>query len=86
MVDNWDEVTVIRKKAETGRGLKSTDAVRSAFKNGGTIISERKQQINAHGAGLEGSKIAKIDRENDVVVLDKVDRSLSLVISKVLSA
>ena len=62
-------MTVIRKSAPSGKSLKSEDALRQAQRSGVGVISERKQGINTNHKSTEGSKIAKIDRENDVICI-----------------
>lgn len=69
-MSDWDSVTVIRKRPETGKNLKTEEALRNAQRTGGSIVSERKQGLNQNTA-VEGSKMAKIDRENEVCQLTK---------------
>jgi hypothetical protein len=63
-MSSWDDVTVIRKSARPGQAT-SSSAIKQAFKNGHEITSERKDKINSNVGGVEGSKAAKIDREQD---------------------
>ena len=71
MSDDWDKVTIIGKRATTGKQLKSQDAINAASRSGGTIISEKKSGINSNVKGTEGSKIAKADRDTDVSLESK---------------
>jgi hypothetical protein len=66
MSDDWDKVTIIGKRAHTGKQLKSQDALNAASRSGGTIISEKKTGLNTNLKSTEGSKIAKADRDTDV--------------------
>ena len=62
----WDEVTVVRKRPETNKTLKSTAALTAVQRSGGSIVSEKKSGINQNHKGMDASKAAKIDRETEV--------------------
>ncbi len=68
-MEDWDKVTIIGKRAQTGQQLKSKSALNAAGRNGGSIVSEKKTGINSVNKGPEGSKIAKADRDTDVCIL-----------------
>ncbi|KAI8906957.1 multi protein bridging factor 1-domain-containing protein [Gorgonomyces haynaldii] len=78
----WDDVTIIRKSAPSGRTLKSEEAIRQAQRAGGSIISEKKASGNTTAKGVEASKAAKIDRENEAFEIEKVSLSVSKAIQK----
>ncbi|KAH6560495.1 hypothetical protein BASA61_010248 [Batrachochytrium salamandrivorans] len=73
----WDDVTVIRKRPETGKSLRTADALTSAQRSGGTISSEKKVGINQNHKGVEASKAAKIDRETEDFRVERVGLTLS---------
>jgi putative transcription factor len=66
---DWDAVTVIRKKPSQ---IKSQAP--------GVAIAEKKQVGNKKG--VDGQRIAKVDRENDVVAIDKVSPTVAKAIQK----
>jgi putative transcription factor len=78
MSSDWDSVTIISKRPQSTKTLKSKDALTQAQRNGGAILSEKKQHINPH-TKTEGSKIAKVDRMTDegVFEVQKVSVSVS---------
>lgn len=82
MQQDWDSVTIIGKRPQTGKSLKSASSLNQAARSGGSIISEKKQNINAN-AKTEGSKIAKVDRMTDegVFEVSKVSTSVSKAIA-----
>jgi hypothetical protein len=41
MGDNWDEVTVLRKKAPSGAGSKKTSAVNAAMRTGSVTTTAK---------------------------------------------
>ncbi|KAI8893806.1 hypothetical protein BC833DRAFT_607137 [Globomyces pollinis-pini] len=68
----WDDVTIIGKRPQSGKTLKSQDALNQAKRTGGSIVSEKKSNINTQAKGTEGSKIAKVDRNTDDGVFEVV--------------
>lgn len=72
MSDDWNTVTMIGKRANTGKQLKTQAALNNAARTGGSIISEKKTGLNTNFKTNEGSKIAKADRDTDEGVFDVV--------------
>ena len=77
MQQDWDSVTIIGKRPQTGKSLKTSASLNQASRNGGSIISEKKQNINTT-TKTEGSKIAKVDRMTDEGVFDVVKISVDV--------
>jgi putative transcription factor len=77
-MNDWDSVTVISKRPQSTKTLKSKDAITQAQRSGGQIVSEKKTGINPTSK-TEGSKIAKVDRMTDegVFEVQKVSMSVS---------
>jgi putative transcription factor len=61
---DWDAVTIISKRTTSQKTLKSKDAINQAARQGGSIVSEKKSNLNQN-VKQEGSKIAKVDRLTD---------------------
>ncbi|KAJ3011347.1 Endothelial differentiation- factor 1 [Thoreauomyces humboldtii] len=66
MSDSWDNVTVIRKRPETTKAAKTSSAINSALRTGGTVSSEKKSAINQNHVGIDAGKAFKIDQETEV--------------------
>lgn len=67
MSSDWDSVTIIKKRPTTQKSLKSTSSINQALRSGGTVVSEKKTGLNAATTTI-GSKIAKVDRQTDVII------------------
>ncbi|KAJ3043448.1 multiprotein-bridging factor 1 [Rhizophlyctis rosea] len=68
MGDDWDSVTVIRKRAQNSSALKTEGALNAARRTGGAIDSQKKSSTNANAAGIDAGKAAKIDRETEASI------------------
>ncbi|KAI8825305.1 uncharacterized protein EV422DRAFT_518330 [Fimicolochytrium jonesii] len=82
-MSSWDDVTVIRKRPETSKALKSTSAVNSALRTGGTVTSEKKgTPVNLNKAGIDAGKAAKIDNETEDFTVERVGLGLAKAIQQ----
>jgi len=79
-MDDWDSVTVIRKKAEVARTVKSKSGLNEAQRTGGIVDTERKNMGNK--AASDHQHIAKIDRESDIIAPAKVGLSVGKAIQQ----
>ncbi|EGF76875.1 hypothetical protein BATDEDRAFT_14515 [Batrachochytrium dendrobatidis JAM81] len=73
----WDDVTIIRKRPETGKSLRSAESLTAAQRSGGAISSEKKTGINQNHKSVEAGKAAKIDRETENFQVERVGLTLS---------
>lgn len=80
-MSSWDDVTVIRKRPETSKVLKSESAVNAARRAGGAVSSEKKSLTNQQKAGLDAGKAAKIDNETEVCLVQTAVRDLQQICS-----
>ncbi|KAI8924339.1 multi protein bridging factor 1-domain-containing protein [Entophlyctis helioformis] len=78
----WDDVTVIRKRPDTGKALRTTEALTAAQRSGGTISSEKKTGLNQNHVGVDASKAAKIDRETEDFKVERVGMSVAKAIQQ----
>ncbi|KAL2916054.1 multiprotein-bridging factor 1 [Polyrhizophydium stewartii] len=78
----WDDVTVIRKRPETGKTLRSAEALTAAQRSGGTIASQKKTGINQNVKGIDAGKAAKIDNETETFHVERVPLSLGKTIQQ----
>jgi putative transcription factor len=77
-MNDWDSVTIISKRAQSQKTLKSKDALNQAHRTGIQIVSEKKSAINPT-TKPEGSKISKVDRMTDegLFEVSKISMSVS---------
>jgi hypothetical protein len=63
MNEEWDKVTVLRKKPVTNTVLRNESALNAAKRSGVEVVAEKKTQVKS---SLDAGKAAKIDRETEV--------------------
>ncbi|KAI8810078.1 multi protein bridging factor 1-domain-containing protein [Cladochytrium replicatum] len=80
MSDDWDSVTVIRKKPTGPKTIKTDAALNQARKSGVDLSTERKATPSNKAVAIEASKAAKVDRETEDFSIDKVDKSVAAAI------
>ncbi|TPX58691.1 hypothetical protein PhCBS80983_g02940 [Powellomyces hirtus] len=85
-MSSWDDVTVIRKRPETSKAMKSTSAVNAAMRAGGSITSEKKAAINQNKIGIDAGKAAKIDNETEDFTVERVGLGLAKAIQQARAA
>ncbi|KAJ3321109.1 multiprotein-bridging factor 1 [Boothiomyces sp. JEL0866] len=78
-MSGYDEtVTIIGNRNHgNSKSLKTSSALNTAQRNGGSIISEKKSGLNVKKA-TEGSKIAAVDRKTDEGIFEVVKVSTSV--------
>ncbi|TPX58565.1 hypothetical protein SpCBS45565_g07967 [Spizellomyces sp. 'palustris'] len=81
-MSSWDDVTVIRKRPETSKALKSESAVNAARRAGGSVSSEKKSTTNAQRAGIDAGKAAKIDNETEDFTVERLGLSVAKAIQQ----
>ncbi|CAG8680964.1 11732_t:CDS:2 [Racocetra fulgida] len=74
---DWDNVTVIRKRAEHAKVTKGDAAINAARRAGAVVGIERKGH-----SGTDHQKIAKLDRENEVAPPPKISLSVGKAIQQ----
>eukprot|EP00842_Homolaphlyctis_polyrhiza_P003184 jgi/Hompol1/3867/HPOL_003398-RA len=77
-----DNTIILRKRPESGRALKTQEALTAAQRSGGTISSEKKTNLNQNHKSVDASKAAKIDRETETFQVERVSLSLAKVIQQ----
>ncbi|KAK9469587.1 multi protein bridging factor 1-domain-containing protein [Lipomyces arxii] len=81
----WDSVTVIGKKANNYHSTtaRSNAEINSARRTGAVVSTDKKWGAGSNKVGgVEGQRLAKIDRENEVAPPAKLDLSVGKAISK----
>ncbi|KAJ3376607.1 hypothetical protein HDU80_003886, partial [Chytriomyces hyalinus] len=63
MSDDWDSVTVIRKRAQNPTVVKSQSAINAALRSGAQIITEKKA-----GGTYDAAKMGKVENEGEVSI------------------
>ncbi|KAK9462709.1 multi protein bridging factor 1-domain-containing protein [Lipomyces oligophaga] len=82
---DWDSVTVIGQKASarSAAAARSNSAINAARRTGTVVSTDKKFGAGGNRGGSgEGQRLAKVDRENDVVAPPKIDMSVGKAISK----
>ncbi|ODV89337.1 hypothetical protein CANCADRAFT_3965 [Tortispora caseinolytica NRRL Y-17796] len=85
MSSDWDTVTVIGQRANANRITTArTNAEVNAARRAGAIVSVDKKFTGGtnKGSNMEGQRLAKLDRENEVAPPPKLDMSVGKVISR----
>ncbi|KAJ3104362.1 Endothelial differentiation- factor 1 [Phlyctochytrium planicorne] len=83
---DWDDVTVIRKRAQNASDLKSTSAVNAARRAGGSVSTEKKTVANNNGPAYDAGKAAKLDRETEDFKIERVGMSVGKAIQQARAA
>ncbi|KAF0456447.1 ylMBF1 [Gigaspora margarita] len=80
----WDDVTVIRKRAEHAKVTKGDAAINAARRAGAVVGIERKVAggTNKGHSGTDHQRIAKLDRENEVAPPPKLSLSVGKAIQQ----
>ncbi|RUP45227.1 multi protein bridging factor 1-domain-containing protein [Jimgerdemannia flammicorona] len=83
MSDDWDSVTVIRKRADHAKVTRSQSDINAARRVGAVVATEKKTTTTNKGhAPTDHQRIAKLDRENEVAPPPKVDMSVGRAIQQ----
>ncbi|KAI9090081.1 multi protein bridging factor 1-domain-containing protein [Phlyctochytrium arcticum] len=82
MSTGWDDVTIIRKRPETMKAVRSESAVNAARRTGAAISSEKKSVTNANHAGIDAGKAAKIDNETEQFTVERLGLSVAKAIQQ----
>ncbi|KAJ3231114.1 Endothelial differentiation- factor 1 [Chytriomyces hyalinus] len=77
MSDDWDSVTVIRKRAQNPTVVKSQSAINAALRSGAQIITEKKT-----GGTYDAAKMGKVENEGEDFKVAKVNLSVSKAIQQ----
>jgi hypothetical protein len=64
MSDDWDQVTVLRKKVTGPRTVKTTAELNAAARAGASIATEKRGGFKGP---MDAGKAAKIDNETEVI-------------------
>lgn len=82
MADEWDKVTVIRKKATTTHGAHTSADLNAARRSGAVVGTEKRMTAgNKHSTG-PGQLAAKLDRESEELTLPNVPTTVGKLIAK----
>ncbi|KAJ3050363.1 multiprotein-bridging factor 1, partial [Quaeritorhiza haematococci] len=82
MTEEWDQVTVIRKRSQPSAVLKTNSAVNAARRSGASVQTEKKVVHTNVKGSLDPSKAAKIDRETEDFHIERVNLSVAKAIQK----
>ncbi|KAL3896631.1 MAG: hypothetical protein SGCHY_003948 [Lobulomycetales sp.] len=80
MADDWDTVTVLRKKTPTGAAAKGKAAVNAAMRSGNVTTTSK--GVSNSKAVYDARKMGKIENETEDFKIEKVSLSVSKAISK----
>ncbi|KAI9203877.1 multi protein bridging factor 1-domain-containing protein [Polychytrium aggregatum] len=81
-MSDWDNVTVIRKRAETPKTVKSDAALNAARRSGASIETAKKGSGSNATAVYDAGKMAKVDNETEDFHVEKVSMSVSRAIQQ----
>ncbi|GMG45916.1 unnamed protein product [Ambrosiozyma monospora] len=88
-MSDWDNVTIIGKKARGTGGsgprektVRSQSALNAARRAGNVVASEKKYASTNVKGDVEGQRLTKVDRSDDIIVPKKLDVSVGKAISK----
>ncbi|MCJ1356374.1 MAG: Endothelial differentiation- factor 1 [Icmadophila ericetorum] len=89
MSDDWDTVTKIGSKARGGASQRETvvrgkGALNAAARSGAIVATEKKFSTGnpANKTGVEGQRLTKVDRADDIVAPQKLDTKIAEAIKK----
>ena len=63
MSEDWDQVTILRKKVTGPRTVKTTSELNAAARSGASIATEKRSGFKGP---MDAGKAAKIDNETEV--------------------
>ncbi|KAL1919815.1 uncharacterized protein VTP21DRAFT_1746 [Calcarisporiella thermophila] len=78
----WDDVTVLRKKADRAVTARSAADINAARRAGAVVSTDKKIGTGNKHSGSDHQHLAKIDRENEVAPPPKIDISVGRAIQK----
>ncbi|CAG8473793.1 11821_t:CDS:2 [Paraglomus brasilianum] len=83
MSDDWDNVTVIRKRTSVPKVAKTQSALNAARRSNAVVGTEKKTTggTNRH-TQQDHQRLAKVDRENDVAPPSKLSPSVGKLIQQ----
>ncbi|KAI9228752.1 MAG: putative multi-protein binding factor 1 [Piptocephalis tieghemiana] len=84
MNDDWDSVTVLKKRQDHARAARTAGELNAARRAGAIVDTGKKYSggKNASGHGTDGQLIAKVDRTDDIIAPKKVEQTVRLAIQK----
>lgn len=82
MSEDWDTVTVLRKRAPPASTTKSQAFVNAARQSGAQVVTEKKYASATNKHPVTDKDTAKLDRETEQLQHALVDASVSRVISQ----
>lgn len=87
-MSDWDNVTIIGSKARIGGGgpraqvAKTQSQINAARRTGAVLSVDKKYGSSNRSNDVEGQRLTKIDRTDDVVAPKKVDASVGKAIAR----
>eukprot|EP00042_Codosiga_hollandica_P012170 m.27332 g.27332 ORF g.27332 m.27332 type:complete len:142 (+) comp39699_c0_seq1:153-578(+) len=82
MSDDWDTVTVLRKKAPTGAAARSASAVNAAQRTGAEVEVTKKFSAATNSTHKPTASAVKVDAETEDFHIDRVPLKVSQLIQQ----